>query len=138
MKTIVLALAMTLIAMTSQAGEIQLSVAKTIHLGTDTKFDEVHPTIRYSENSLFIGAYHNSEGNTSGVAGQRLENPSGLFIEYGIITGYSTEPILPMVRIGQQVGILSVFIAPAAELTINGIKPLLVLGVEFNLYKSNI
>jgi len=133
MRTIVLALAMTLISMTSQAGEVELSVSKTIHLGTDTEFNETHPTIRYIEDSLFIGAYHNSEGGISAMAGQRLEDPSGLFMEYGIVTGYSSEPILPMLRIGQQFGSLAVFIAPAGEVTSNGIKPLIVIGVEFNL-----
>ena len=133
MRSIILAVSMALLAVTSQAGELQLSVAKTIHSGTDSEFNEIHPTVKYKEGDLFVGVYQNSEGNVSAMAGQRIQGATGIFMEYGVLTGYSSEPILPLFRVGRQLQNIAVFFAPARELTSNGVKPIIVVGIEFNL-----
>jgi hypothetical protein len=128
----VLVVVMALVTVSAQAGEVEFSVAKSVHLGTTTDFNEIHPTVRYSEGTLFIGGYLNSEGNISGVAGQRIESASGTFVEYGIVTGYTSEPILPMLRVGQTFNKVTLFLAPGAEYTAEGVNVMVVVGVEFN------
>lgn len=102
---------------------IELGLALSLHLGFDNNYNGVHPHIRYTENSVIAGAYYNSESTTSLYAGKRWES-GDLGLEAGVVTGYTTAPVMPYLRVTYD----DFFVAPAIEGDDNvGV----VLGYEF-------
>ena len=86
---------------------LELLFALTHH-GVDGDFNERHPGLRYENNGYMGSLYHNSEGNPSLAAGlinrKELGDLADLFIEYGLATGYSAAPVVPMGRAGVEFG----------------------------------
>ena len=70
-------------------------------------FNSVHPTIAYEQDSFVVGVFYNSESQPSVLVGQshKLKN---LEVTAGIVTGYSGNSILPMLKINYN----SFFVAP--------------------------
>ena len=85
---------------------IALSVAISMHLGLDNNYNNIHPHARCNIDSTITGVYYNSEDNISTYIGKKYNN-----IEVGIVTGYSSNKIVPMIRYVNN----GFFISPAYE-----------------------
>ena len=88
-------------------GNLILTVALSAHLGMSGEYNSVHPAITYKKDPIIAGVFYNSERQTSVFLGQtqQLDN---LEITSGVITGYSGNSILPMLKINYN----SFFVAP--------------------------
>ena len=100
---------------------IALSLAISMHLGLDNNYNNLHPHARCSIDNTITGVYYNSEDNISTYIGKKYNN-----IELGIVTGYSSNEIVPMIRYVKN----NFFISPAYETNGNyGIT----IGIELGL-----
>jgi len=108
---------------------IELFIATTLHLGLGKGWNNVHPGIRYIDGPWSIGAYYNSEFAVSPYATYTLTSGEW-FIEGGLVGGYSTTPVLPMIRAGIDRGNVRYFIAPGAAQFGDETKFGIVIGVE--------
>ena len=85
---------------------IALSLAISMHLGLDNNYNNLHPHARCSIDNTITGVYYNSEDNISTYIGKKYNN-----IEVGIVTGYESSDIIPMIRYVNN----GLFISPAYE-----------------------
>jgi hypothetical protein len=90
---------------------LSLLLAASIHLGLEGNYQNIHPHVRCEvEHSFFqstvAGVYYNSESTISTYVGQKFGA-----LEVGIVTGYSSKSILPMLRFIKN----GWFISPAYE-----------------------
>ena len=100
---------------------ITLSMAISMHLGLENNYNNIHPHARCSIDNTIAGVYYNSEDNISTYIGMKYDN-----IELGIVTGYSSNEIVPMIRYVKN----NFFISPAYETNGNyGIT----IGIELGL-----
>lgn len=99
---------------------IALSLAISMHLGLDNNYNNLHPHARCSIDNTITGVYYNSEDNISAYIGKKYDN-----IELGIVTGYSGNEIVPMIRYVKD----NFFISPAYES--NG-RYGITIGIEFD------
>ena len=114
-------------------GILAYGLALSMHVGLAGDYNEVHPYVEYSSNNVHVGAYYNSESNVSPYLHYRLENDSGYFLDLGVVGGYNSADVLPLVRAGKHfTGVpASLFIAPAYEQTSNGSNIGAVVGIQF-------
>ena len=70
-------------------------------------FNSVHPTIAYHQDPFVAGVFYNSESQPSFFVGQ-IQQLDYLEITAGVVTGYSGNDILPMLKINHN----SFFVAP--------------------------
>ena len=107
---------------------ISLLVALSLHAGLVGDYNEIHPHARCEINNVITGAYYNSESNPSAYVGKILEVEGlpNVKLELGLVTGYKSEDILPMIR--YKVG--TWFISPAYERYDNKENYGIVLGWE--------
>lgn len=97
---------------------IALSLAISMHLGLENDYNNIHPHARCSIDNTIAGVYYNSEDNISTYIGKKYNN-----IEVGIVTGYESNGIVPMIRYANN----GFFISPAYETNGNyGV----VIGIE--------
>ena len=99
---------------------LQLSIALSLHLGLVGDYNNIHPHARCSIDNTITGVYYNSEDNISAYIGKKYDN-----IELGLVTGYSGNEIVPMIRYVKD----NFFISPAYES--NG-RYGITIGYEFN------
>ena len=85
---------------------LQLFLAVSLHLGLENDYNNIHPHARCAVDNHISGIYYNSEDNISLYTG--LEHNG---FELGLVTGYSGNDILPMVRYKKN----NWFISPAYE-----------------------
>ena len=78
---------------------VQLGLAVSLHLFMQSDFNGIHPNISYEEDNYTIGAYYNSESTISTYISTDLSLPLGTELELGVVTGYASSPILPLVRV---------------------------------------
>jgi len=97
---------------------LQLFLALSLHLGLENDYNNIHPHARCTVDNHISGIYYNSEDNISLYTG--LEHNG---FELGLVTGYSSNDILPMIRYKKN----NWFISPAYE--IDG-KYGIILGLE--------
>ena len=110
---------------------LELCFAVSMHLGLGDGWNERHPCARYVADDFTIGAYLNSEDNTSFYLSHTFEYDQW-FAEIGAVTGYSAAAVIPMLRAGYVLNnSVMVFLSPAYEVNNNAIG--LVAGVEFTL-----
>ena len=95
--------------------------AMSMHLGLQGDYNGYHPHVRCQVDSVISGVYYNSEDNISFYTG--LEHNG---FELGLVTGYSYNTIVPMIRYKKN----NIFVSPAVEK--NGTKGL-VIGFEFKI-----
>ena len=105
---------------------LSLLLTASIHVGLEGDYQNVHPHVRCEVehsffNSTIAGAYYNSESKVSTYIGQRFGR-----VEVGLVTGYSSYSLLPMVRVTYD----KWYISPAYETDNWGI----VLGWETKLF----
>ena len=95
--------------------------AISMHLGLQSEYNEYHPHVRCQIDSVISGVYYNSEDNISFYTG--LEHNG---FELGLVTGYSHNNIVPMVRYKKN----NWFVSPAVET--DGTTGV-VIGYEFKI-----
>ena len=103
-----------------------------MHIGLENDYNQIHPHARCEmSNDILYGAYYNSEERVSLYFGKTLDKvEKGWDMEYGLTTGYSGYPLVPMWRFVHEDGI---FIAPAYEHEEENYG--IVIGYEFNFSK---
>ena len=95
---------------------ITAGIALSLHIGLAGDYNEIHPYVRYESNDYVIGAYYNSEGRISNYIGYNYDMTDRTSIDIGIVSGYTSYDIIPMVRLIQDE---TFFISPAIEYTDN-------------------
>lgn len=100
----------------------------SLHLGFQNSYNSIHPYIgMYLTDYLVVGAYYNSEHRVSAYAAYSFEIIDATTVEFGLVSGYSTATVQPMLKLTHK----NIFISPATE-KINGkITPGLVVGFEW-------
>ena len=92
----------------------EIALALTLHF-SNVDYNEVNPHVRLEHEGLILGAYKNSFDTTSSYIGYKHRFDKN-WIEGGIVTGYTTAPVLPFVRIGRDIfPNVRVFVAPGTE-----------------------
>lgn len=92
-------------------------VALSAHLGLVGDYNAVHPQVKCEpdQSGFIAGAYWNSEKAVSVFAGWKLRHDR-VWLESGIVTGYSDAPVMPFARAGVDLNDRSsLFVAPAYE-----------------------
>jgi len=92
-----------------------LFLALSMHVGLEGDYNSVHPHARCTVDNNITGLYYNSEDRISAYVGKEFQLTENGKLELGLVTGYKSEDVLPMVR--YKVG--TWFISPAYE-THNG------------------
>ena len=72
---------------------LSIFFAVSMHVGLQHDYNEYHPHARCQVDNMISGVYYNSENNLSFYTG--LEHNG---FELGLVTGYSHDKIVPMVR----------------------------------------
>ena len=103
---------------------LSFMLAVSMHIGLEGDYNNIHPHVRCTSNNLIKGVYYNSEDRISTYIGKEFELDKYWKLELGLVTGYTSEDILPMIRYKAS----TLFISPAFEK--NGNKGI-VLGLEF-------
>ena len=88
-----------------------LFLAVSMHLGLEGDYNAVHPHARCTVDNSIAGVYYNSEDRISAYVGKEFALDEYWNIELGLVTGYRSNDILPMIR--YKAG--GLFIAPAYE-----------------------
>lgn len=100
-------------------------VALSLHLGLQGDYQPFHPNIGVTHNNFIAGAYYNSESEISPYFGYKYKINDITSIEFGVVGGYSTNFIEPMIKVNYK----RFFVSPARE-EYNGKRLGLVIGVE--------
>ena len=86
------------------------SIAVSTHIGLSGNFASIHPHIQYQlPNAYIAGIFHNSD-KRAGIYFGKHTTYKQFDIDYGIVHGYKTWDIAPMVKVNYG----NIFIAPAA------------------------
>jgi hypothetical protein len=85
-------------------------VALSMHVGLEGDYNSVHPHARCTLDDNIYGVFYNSEYRISFYAGKKTK-----YLEYGLVTGYIANEIVPMIRIVHG----NWFMAPGYEVTGN-------------------
>jgi len=114
---------------------LELCFAVTAHLAIGDGWNDLHPCARYVSEDFTIGAYLNSENTLSTYVSHTFEYDKW-FAEAGLVTGYSSGPVIPMLRAGYNVtDAISIFVSPAYEVTKDAVG--VVLGAEYTWKVGN-
>ncbi len=101
-----------------------LFLAVTMHIGLESDYNNIHPHARCTLDQNLIGVYYNSEYRISSYVGREFSLNTGK-VELGLVTGYKSEDVLPMIRYKQG----KFFVSPAYEIDTE--KYGFVIGLEF-------
>ena len=105
-----------------------LFLAVSMHLGLEDSYNNIHPHARCTVDNSITGVYYNSEDRISAYVGKEFQLTENGKLELGLVTGYTAEDILPMIR--YKVG--NLFITPAFEKYDNKENYGIVLGWEID------
>ena len=109
---------------------IAYSIIFTMHIGFYGSYNEIHPHVRFQRDQIITGAFINSENNISPYLGFRYDT-NKIFIEGGIVHGYSYKKTLPYARLGYKLGDnMNLILTPGFEKKGNNINPGVVIGIE--------
>ena len=86
-------------------------LALSMHVGLEADYNSVHPHARCTVDDNIAGVFYNSEHRISAYVGKEFELDEYWNIELGLVTGYKSNKILPMIR--YKAGRL--FVSPAYE-----------------------
>ena len=103
-----------------------LFLALSMHVGLEGDYNSVHPHARCTVDNSIAGVYYNSEYRISAYVGKEFQLTENGKLELGLVTGYTAEDILPMIR--YKVG--NLFITPVFEKYDNKENYGIVLGWE--------
>ena len=76
---------------------ISLGIALSLHLNLLGDYNFVHPYVEYVDDNFIAGTYYNSEDRWSFFIGKEY-NSGDFGLELGLVTGYKSSPIIPMIR----------------------------------------
>lgn len=103
---------------------IELFLALSYHF-LPGDWNEIHPGIRYRQDELVAGVYHNSENGASVFAAYDFGS-----IELGLVTGYSGMDVMPFLRATYELSGATLFVSPVVNTDRNvGV----VIGIEVPL-----
>ena len=88
-----------------------LFLALSMHVGLEADYNNIHPHARCTVDNSIAGVFYNSEDRVSAYVGKQFELDEYWNIELGLVTGYTSADVLPMVR--YKAG--NLFITPAYE-----------------------
>jgi hypothetical protein len=88
-----------------------LFLAVSMHMGLEANYNNIHPHARCTIDENIAGVYYNSEDRVSAYIGRQFKLDEYQKLEIGVVTGYNSEDVLPMVR--YKAG--GFFLAPAYE-----------------------
>ncbi len=100
---------------------LSLMLALSMHVGLEGNYNSINPHTRCQKDAVISGVYYNSEDNICFYTG--LEHNG---FELGLVTGYSYNKIVPMIRYKKN----NIFVSPAIEK--DGTKGI-VIGFEFKI-----
>ena len=110
-----------------------LFLAASYHMNTAFNYNQTHPSAGVACEQFSAGVYKNSLRNTSVWAAKRDYYGGRLYTEYGLVTGYQYR-IVPLVRVGYDLGYVEFFAAPSIETHRDGsIRPIGVLGAQLKI-----
>ena len=75
-----------------------LFLAMSLHMGLDANYNNIHPHARCTIDENIAGVFYNSEDRISTYIGRELELNGNWKLEIGLVTGYKSKDILPMLR----------------------------------------
>lgn len=105
-----------------------LGILLSSHLGFTHDYNAVHPHIgTYISDSWLVGAYYNSERRVSAYIANEIDLSNSFKVEIGLVTGYSTSPLQPMVKLNYK----NLFVVPATEHIDSQSNVGLVVGLEW-------
>jgi|TARA_R100000030_G_scaffold71040_1_gene54651 hypothetical protein len=90
---------------------IGLFLAISMHVGLEADYNSFHPHARCTIDNKIAGVFYNSENRISTYIGREFELDEFWNLELGLVTGYKSEDVLPMIR--YKAG--GFFISPAYE-----------------------
>ena len=91
---------------------LSLFLALSMHIGLSQEYNQVHPHARCTVDDYITGVFYNSEDNVSAYIGKKYYPVDRIWtLEYGLITGYKSSKVLPMMRYKSG----NWFVAPAYE-----------------------
>ena len=70
----------------------------SMHVGLEANYNNIHPHARCTVDDKIAGVFYNSEDRISGYIGREFELDEYWNLEIGLVTGYKTADVLPMVR----------------------------------------
>ncbi len=73
-------------------------LALSMHVGLEADYNSIHPHARCTVDNKIAGVFYNSEDRISGYIGREFELDEYWNIEIGLVTGYKTADVLPMIR----------------------------------------
>tara|TARA_B100001057_G_C22693381_1_gene888700 strand:- start:161 stop:496 length:336 start_codon:yes stop_codon:yes gene_type:complete len=88
-----------------------LFLALSMHVGLEADYNSIHPHARCTVDNSIAGVFYNSEDRVSAYVGKKFELDQYWDIELGLVTGYKSADVIPMIR--YKAG--SLFISPAYE-----------------------
>ena len=92
---------------------LSLFVAFSMHIGLSGDYNQVHPHARCNVDDFMFGTYYNSEHRVSTYVGKTLGPiDHNWTLEYGLVTGYKSYDVVPLLRYTNDVWI----VAPAYEI----------------------
>jgi len=111
-----------------------LALGLSLHTGLSGDYNEIHPHVRYVNDTLIAGAYYNSVDRLSLYAGRRIESGNA-GLEVALVTGYPAFGVVaPFVRGTYDTGNIRYFVSPTIESYNNQNNNIgLVIGVEFQI-----
>jgi hypothetical protein len=105
-------------AMSALAGEFNVSIDQTVHIGSIGKYNDTHPMVEYeTDTGWIVGAYYNSERRLSAFGGKRFYTENRKFsVDFGLVTGYKAAPVLPGMQVQYHINKnFKLFALPGAE-----------------------
>ena len=102
------------------------------HIGLSGDYNEIHPNIGMyldEEKQFSIGAFLNSESNVSAYVGYNFEFTESISADIGLVSGYNTAPIQPMIRVNYK----NFFVSPTIETYDGETNPGIVFGTEWRM-----
>lgn len=110
--------------------DITMGVSVTHHFDFEEEYNDIHPHVRVEHNNFVSGVYLNSESTVSLYAGYQFEHED-LFVDIGLVTGYSDVDVQPYVRAGYEINDnIDFFVAPGYEPAYDNIG--IVAGLDFH------
>lgn len=119
-------------SVSASAGNFNVSIDQTIHVGAKGTYNNTHPMIEYeSSNSWVTGGYLNSENRLSLYTGKRIYF-NKVSVDLGVVTGYKAYAVLPAVQVQYHIDKnFKLFLFPSIEINGNKKQILPVVGVRY-------
>ena len=92
---------------------LSFMLAMSVHSGLEGEYNSIHPHVRCTVDNTIVGVFYNSEESVSTYVGYKFKSLFDTEIEVGLVTGYSSATVVPLMRITKN----NWFITPAYEVS---------------------